>query len=751
MKLEKFNTATASRPTTIPFRSRIRFGSNKLFSGANRYHGSTVIALQLDLGTSDGVTTAQLSPKFALRFLERFQFLPSFLPNNGISDDFIAAMHSSGEASVDLPQVLLEAILAVEHSVSFAQHDLGAIAFAAIDRDGDLPLLVWETSRPRISRQSAEIALSGVNELLNRNPGDDNVGDENPFAEALGTLRDRVKRKRLAPSTAVISLEAKNRGIPCQTLGRQHLLLGEGRLQHHFYASMTDSTSMAAQKICADKRQTNRRLSDLRLPTPSQMKVGTPDSALEAAGNIGFPVVVKPVRGKKGRGISVGLNQLDEIGPAFELAHKSGADVLIEKFVPGFDYRLLVIGGSFVAAVHRLPPSIIGDGQSTVETLIDAENENPYRDGFRGFKIVLDGEVMRHLSLAGLSLEDVPQQGLTVCLRTAANVSTGGLPIDVTDQVHPDNREMAERASLGVGLDVAGIDFITTDISRPYHEVGGSIVEINARPGLDIHTWPVAGKSRNVAGDLLEEMFPGQHNGKLPVAIICGDRGIGTVAKTLDKILRGARRSVALTLRKGYFINGVVAKWSGKQQLQAQGILLRDPGIDTLVSTVSLRHTGESGLKLERASVSVIMDRVKAGGDDQFRLGTDIVARTTTDCVIAGVGNLAVRENLSANRDKQLIIVSYRNDDPELQTHLGKNGVAVTTQWRDGENQAILMSGEKILAGFALIKLAQNDSDIKRQRLVTAFLFSIAAAYALGLAPDEIAASLSSAVEAVNA
>lgn len=749
MKLEKFN-APAAKPTAIPFQSRIRFGSNKLFSGANRYHDSTVITVHLDLGISEGIKKAQLSPKFASGFLERFQSLASFLPNNGISDEFITALHSSGDASVDLPQILLEAILAVEHSVSFAQHDLGAIDFAAIDRDGDLPLLVWETSRPRVSRMSAEIALSGVNELLNRKPGENNVGDENSFSETLGALLDRVKRKRLAPSTAIISLEAKNRGIPCQTLGRQHLLLGEGRLQHNFYASMTDSTSIAAQKICADKRQTNRRLSDLRLPAPSQIKVGTPDSAMEAAGNIGFPVVVKPVRGKKGRGISVGINQLDEIGPAFELAHKSGADVLIEKFVPGLDYRLLVIGGRFVAAVHRRPPSIIGDGQSTVEALIDAENKNPYRDGFRGFRIDLDGEVMRHLSLAGLSLEDVPKQGLVVCLRTAANVSTGGLPIDVTDQVHPDNREIAERAALGVGLDVAGIDFITPDISRPYPEVGGAIIEINARPGLDIHTWPVAGKSRNVAGDLLEDIFSRQHNGKLPVAIICGDRGIGTVARALDKILRGAQRSVALTLRKGYFINGVVAEWSGRQQSQAQRILLRDPGVDTLVSTVSLRNTAESGLKLERASISVIMDRVKAGGDEQFRLGMDIVARATTDCVIAGVGNLSVREKVSANRDKRLIIVSYLNDDPGLQTHLGNSGVAVTTQWRDGENQAILMAGEKILAGFPLSKLAENDSDINRQRLVTAFLYSIAAAYALGLEPDEIAASLSNTVEMVN-
>jgi len=747
MKPVKFTQATAN-PAAAQFRAGISFGSDKLFSGANRYHGSTVIAYHLELGNLAAVSTAQLLPEFGSAFLERFQSLTSFLPNNGIGDGFKLALLSTD--GIDLAQVLLEAILAVEHSVSFAQHDLGSIAFAAIDRDGDQPLVVWETSRPKISRQSAEIALSGVNELLGRLPAENDAGDENAFAKALEGLRESVRRKRLAPSTAVIGLEAEKRGIPCQTLGRQHLLLGEGRLQHHFYASMTDSTSMAAQKICADKRQTNRRLSDLRLPAPSQLKVGTPDSALQAANKIGFPLVVKPVRGKKGRGISVGLGQLDEIEQAFDLAHKSGADVLIEKFVPGLDYRLLVVGGRFVAAVHRRPPSITGDGLSTVQSLIDAENENPYRDGFRGFRIVKDEEVMRHLRMAGLSPEDVPRKGQEIQLRTAANVSTGGLPIDVTDQVHPDNREMAERASLGVGLDVAGIDFITPDISHPYHEIGGAIVEINARPGLDIHTWPVAGKSRNVAGDLLEQMFPGQQTGRLPVAIVCGDSGTGTIARALDKILRGARRSVALTLRSGIYTDGMIAKWSRKQQSQAQRVLLRDPGIDAMVSTVSLRQTGESGLKLERASVSIIMDRVKSGRADQFNLGMDIVARATTDCMVVGAGNLVVHEKLSAYREKRLILVSNRVNDPGLQAHLDNNGVAVTTQWHDGENQILLLSGEEILASFPLSLLPQHGSATKLRHLVTAFQYAIAAGYALGLTPSQIAVSLSNEVEMVN-
>jgi len=747
MKLVKLTQENVS-PAAVPIRAGLSFGSSKVFSGANRYHGSTVVACQLKLGIMAGVGSAQLLPEFGQAFLERFQSLPSFLPNNGVSDDFKTALLSRD--GVELEALLLEAILAVEHSVSFAQHDLGIIAFAAINQSGDQPSLVWETSRSKISLQAAEIALSGVNELLERQPSEKDSSDESTFANALEALRERVRRKRLAPSTAVIRLEAEKRGIPCQTMGRQHLLLGEGRLQHNLYASMTDSTSMAAQKICADKRQTNRRLMDLRLPAPIQIKVGTPESAMKAAAKIGFPLVVKPVRGKKGRGISVGLIQPDQIEQAFYLAHKSGSDVLVEKFVPGQDYRLLVVGGRVVAAVQRRPPCIIGDGQSTVVSLIDAENENSYRDGFRGFKIVIDEEVMRHLQLLGLSLEDVPGKGQEVRLRTAANVSTGGLPVDVTDQVHPDNREIAEKASLGVGLDVAGIDFITPDISRPYHEIGGAIVEINARPGLDIHTWPVAGKSRNVAGELLNQMFPGQQNGRLPVAMVCGDRGTGTIARALEKILRGAGRSVALTLRSGHFTDGAMAKWSRKQQSQAQRVLLRDPGIDAMVSTVSLRLTGESGLKLERASVSIIVDRVKPGRADQFHLGMDIVARATTDCMVIGAGNLVAYEKLSAHRGKRFILVSNHVNDPGLQAHLAKSGVAVTTQWHDGEKQIQLLSGAEVLASFSLSRLPHHDSATRNHRQVTAFQYAIAAGYAMGLTLESIVTSLSSDVEMID-
>ena len=746
MKPETF--VRADRPPVL-LRAGIRLGPGRVYSGANRYHATTVIACPVDLGILAGVTTAQMLPEFRSAFLARFRSLPSFLPDNGISDAFVSELGSA--EGVDLARLLLEAVVAVEHSISFSRHELGAIGFAAIERDADRPLLLWETSQAKISRRSAEIALAGVNELLDQRAKKTGAGDEDSFAVALEALREKVRRRRLAPSTAAVRLEAEKRGIPCQTLRRQHLLLGEGRLQHHFFASMTDSTSMAAQKICADKRQTNHRLRDLRLPVPAQGKTGTPEQAIELAKKIGFPLVVKPVRGKKGRAVSVGLERIDEIGAAFAQAHQSGADVLVEKFVPGLDYRLLVIGGRFVAAVHRKPPGITGDGRSTVDSLIDAENANPYRDGFRGFKIDKDDEVMRHLRMAGLALTDVPVEGREITLRTAANVSTGGLPFDVTDRVHPENRVMAERAALGVGLDVAGIDFISPDIGRPYHENGGAIVEVNARPGLDIHTWPVAGKSRNVAGALLEHVFPGGQKGRLPVALGCGDRGTGTIARALDRILRGAGRSVALTLREAYYADGRVATWPGRRALQDRSALLRDPGIGTLVSTVSLRQASESGLRLERASVSIVVDRAKAGRSDEFYQGVDIVARATTDSVVVGAGNRVVLEKLATDPGRRLILVANRANDATLRSHLRAGGVAAAIPWRDGENQVVLLSGEETLAGFSLERLIGQRGDGRHPRLQSACCYAVAGAHALGLTAAQIAASLSSAVEMVDA
>ena len=720
----------------------IKLRSKRIFKGCNIYHATTVIRQSVDFGILSGTTSTLAGPEFASSFLDRFRGLKTFLPENGLTDDFIVRLNSP--EGVSFEEILLQAILVVEASLAFAMHELETASYAVIEKNTKYVDLIWESANPKLSRDAAQVALLGVLSLLPRRLFLRPRALPN-FSSEQEEVAGRARRRRLSPATSVIKLAAKKRGLPCETVGRQHLCIGQGNVQRHLYSSMTSTTSIAAQKMCSDKRLTNRRLSELRLPVPRQIKVDSADSAHDAAEKLSFPIVIKPVKGKKGRAVTAGLDNPDDIDAAFERAHETMADVLVEQFLPGADHRLLVIGGKFFAALLRIPPTITGDGEATVEALIDELNADPRRDGFRLFKVAKDAEVNRLLSEAGLTMNDVLGKGRTVNLRSAANVSTGGLPIDVTDQVHPDNREMAERAAKGVGLDVAGIDFVTTDITSSYREVGGGIIELNARPGLDIHIWPYEGVHRNVAGELLNLLYSSGTTGRIPIVAVAGDKATGATARILDAILRGAGRSVALVLRDRSFVNGVSSELSETHHTNAARILLRDPEIDTLVSTVSLRQTTRSGLVLETCDITVIMDKAKDGEVDLFHNGIDVMQRATTDCFVVGAGNMVALDRLRELGARRLILVSDRLDHPVLQAHLSAGHQAVTMMWQDGEERVVLISGTKIMASLQANVASSRDGRNKIRRIKNGKMYAIATAFALGLSGNEITGALSNA------
>lgn len=680
---------------------------------------------------------------FPQKFLDRFLGIESMAPNNGMKGDFIKRL--SSPLGVSLKEILLEAILAVETSVAFSMHELNHIGFAAIQNNDHYIDYIWECTTPRFSRRSAEVALLGLVELLPTRLNSHQVSGGHDFLSALKQLKSSAVRNRLSPSTSVIKLAAKRKGIPLETLGTQHLVLGEGKLQRHMYASMSDTTSSASQKICMNKRQTNRRLKELRLPVAKQVRVGSVDGALKAATTLGFPIVIKPVKGKKGHAVTAGIQSPDLVPDAFKKAHKGGSDVLIERFIAGDDFRLLVVGGKFIAAVKRLPPTIKGDGESTVEMLIDRLNADPYRDRFRGFPVKKDAEVSHLLNQAGVTMTDVLEKDKCIALRSAANVSTGGIPIDVTDLVHPDNQDMALRSAAGVGLNIAGVDFITRDISKSYREVGGAIIEVNARPGLDIHIWPKIGVSRDITADILKLVFPSESNGRIPIVAIAGDKGTGAPARNLDMILRGSGKSVALALRRHSYLNGKPAEMSESQQNIAVKVLLRDPDVETLVSTVSLRRAAKNGLFLEKCSLSILMDRFVEEKTELFHKGLDIIERATTHCFVVGADNHLVFNKLKSIGTKRLILVSDKFNSTRLQEHLADGHSAVTTNWNDGKVRILLLSGEDILASFDTELVASPGGRFRTIRLAKGLMFAIAAAHGLGMSGPEIAYALANA------
>jgi cyanophycin synthetase len=714
----------------------IRIVSSKYYIGCNIFSSESVIRQRIDFTTLAHEKSAIAGNAFAQKFLERFLGLKATSLTYFFKEEFIQRL--SSPLGVSFQEILLEAILAVEVSVAFAMHDLRRVNYAAIRSHGNYTDLIWQSSTPKISRRAAEVALQGLVEILPDKLNSYTDRSLYTFESSLEDLYVDARRNRLAPSTSVIKLAAKKQGIPCEILGAQHLVLGEGRFQHHVYASMTDTTSIVSQKICINKHQTNHRLSELRLPVAKQRKVGDVDAAHAASKQIGFPVVVKPVKGKKGYAVTAGITSPELLAEAFFKAHKSGADVLIEQFIPGDDYRLLVIDGKFRAAVKRIPPSVTGDGVSTVEALIDQLNEDPYRDRFRGFPVKKDGEVARHLQEAGVSLDDVLEQGRIIALRSAANVSTGGIPIDVTEMVHKDNREMAERSAAAVGLNIAGIDFITADISQSYRKTGGAIIEINARPGLDIHVWPRIGKSRNVAADVLGLIYPGNSNGRIPVVAVAGDKGIGAPARSLDMILRGSGRSVALVLREYSYLNGKPSEMSKSQQKRAFRTMIRDPDIEALVSTVSLRRAANRGLILEQCTLSIIMDKMIEKNTEQFYHGLNIIERATTHCFVVGAGNILVINKLKIADKRRLIMVGDHFKDPTLQSHLADGKTAVTTKWRNGGRIIVLLSGANVLASIKEDTIFSRGGRLRKRRLTKGLMYAIAAAHGLGMSGPEI-------------
>ena len=468
--------------------------------------------------------------------------------------------------------------------------------------------VIYEFREEQVGTRAGEMAVALVNHLVA--PHD--PAHAYDFPGELERLIRLAERLAFGPSTQALIDEAVSRDIPYIRLDRFSLVqLGQGCRQQRIRATMTSQTGGIAVDIASDKSLTNRLLDSAGLPVPRSAVVSDADAAVAAARRLGYPCVVKPLDGNHGRGVALNLRSEEDVRAAFPTALRESraGDVVIESYITGNDYRVLVIGGKVAAVAQRVPASVTGDGEHTVRELVEIANRDPRR-GLGHEKVLtrikVDEAADAIVRAQGFELDAVPPAGAWVKLALTGNMSTGGTSIDRTAEAHPDNVEVAEMAAQVVGLDIAGIDFICPDIATPVRESGGGIVEVNAAPGFRMHTHPTEGEPQYVARPVLDALFPHGSDARIPIVAVTGTNGKTTTVRMIAHIMKLKGRRVGLTSTDGIVIDGRLIKKGDMSGPRSAQMVLQNPTVDTAVFEVARGGILREGLGYDRNDVAVI-------------------------------------------------------------------------------------------------------------------------------------------------
>ncbi|MCO4760706.1 MAG: cyanophycin synthetase [Myxococcales bacterium] len=561
----------------------------RVYQGPNLYANFRVIRMTVDLGPLEAYPSAKI-PGFVDGLLGAMPTLAEHGCSYGEPGGFVRRLQEDG--GTWLGHVF-------EHVALELQNLAGVQVSFGKTRGADAPgvyHVVYEYQEPQVGREAGELALHLLRSLV---PSELWIGEttdeEFDFLEELEHLIRRAQRRAFGPSTASLIRAAEARDIPWLRLNQYSLVqFGHGKHQRRIQATITSETRHIGVSIASDKEETRQILHDLGLPVPEQMLVYGTGRAVRAARRIGYPVVVKPLDANHGRGVSIGMDSDEAVAAAFEQARKHSRGVLVESFLKGFDHRMLVINGELVAASKRVPGHVVGDGKQTIAQLIEEVNSDPRR-GIGHEKVLtrleLDHQAERLMRRGGVTEDVVLPAGQVFYLRSTANLSTGGTAVDVTDIVHPDNREMAVRAAVAIGLDVAGVDFLTDDISTSWMDSGGGICEVNAAPGFRMHVAPSEGTPRDAAGPVIDMLFPQEAPSRIPIAAVTGTNGKTTTTRMLAHIHKLAGETVGMSSTDGVYVDGtrtVIGDMTGPMAAQ---MVLRDPRV-----SVAVLETARGGL-----------------------------------------------------------------------------------------------------------------------------------------------------------
>ena len=579
---------------------------------------------------------------------------------------------------------------------------------------------------------------------------DDVPEDGFDFAAALERFIRFAQRLEFGPSTRSLVQAARRRDIPWIRLNNHSLVqFGHGKYQKRIQATITSETRHIAVEIASDKEETHNLMRALGLPVPKQALVYSPEGAQDEARRMGGPVVVKPLDANHGRGVSINLTTDEGIATAFDKAREAGRSrgVLVESFVTGLDHRLLVVNGRLIAAAKRVPGHVVGDGAATVEALVEAVNADPRR-GIGHEKVLtrieLDHQALRLLETEGLTPQSVPEAGRVVFLRSTANLSTGGTSIDVTDVIHPDNREMAERAVRAIGLDVGGVDFLTPDITQSYKDVGGAIVEVNAAPGFRMHVAPSEGTPRDVAAPVMDMLFPPGTPTRIPIAAITGTNGKTTTTRMVAHIMKAAGCTVGMTTTDGVYIDGrLTVKGDMTGAVSAQ-MVLRDPTVDVAVLETARGGLLRSGMGYRKANVGAVLnvqpDHLGLKGVDTLDELADvkqIVVEVAQDVAVLNADDERCLKMAAHSPANVLCYVTMDPGHALVRAHVEAGGQAVVLErGAGGEMITLYDKGAHIPLLWAHLVPATLEGRARFN--VQNALFAAAIAYALGVSLEDV-------------
>lgn len=462
--------------------------------------------------------------------------------------------------------------------------------------------VVFAYMEEKVGRFAAKSAVRVAEALI--------AGEAYDLDEDLQEMRELRERDRLGPSTGSIIQEAVSRGIPWMRLNKYSLCqIGYGANQKRIQATVTSETSSIGVEIACDKEDTKHLLEQAEVPVPKGEIIKTERGLKDTIEAFGYPLVIKPINGNHGRGITINIMNWEDATEALAQAKKISSSVIVEKYITGEDYRLLVIDYKLVAAAKRTPAHVIGNGKSTIQELIDEVNKDPRR-GYGHEKVltmITVNEMTNHLlETHHFTLETVLKSGEQFNLKDTANLSTGGTATDVTDIVHPDNIFMAERIAKVIGLDICGIDIMTSDISLPLEKTNGAILEVNAGPGFRMHLAPTEGLPRNVAASVMDMLFPAGTSFRIPIVAITGTNGKTTTSRLIAHMVKMMGHRVGYTTSDGVYIQNKLMMTGDCTGPSSAEFVLRDPTVDFAVLETARGGLLRAGLGFNKCDIGIV-------------------------------------------------------------------------------------------------------------------------------------------------